>query len=107
MKAKNGWLWLVALLLLLICIFYGGPLLSSYIDKKHRNKIEKNGKITRAIVFLKKTHKGNTVHFQYYYKNKLYKNNEQNDSFFNELNIGDSIYILIDSTSPSSSYILE
>jgi hypothetical protein len=105
MKNK-GWLSLAGFVLLLFLIIWGGPFLSSTIDKNYRKKINENGIDCLAEVFLKKTHKGNTVHFKYYYKGVLYRNNEQNDSLFNMLNIGDTIYIKLDTTNPDDSYII-
>jgi len=103
---KKEWLSFIGLIILILVILYGGPYLSSLSDRNYRNKINQNGIAARAIVFLKKTHKGNTVHFKYDFKNNSYKNNEQDDSLFDVLNIGDTINIFLDSTNPSASYIL-
>jgi hypothetical protein len=104
---KKGWLTLTGFILLIVAILYGGPYLSLLVDNDYRKKINQNGIADKAVVFLKKTHKGNTVHFRYNYKNDIYKNNEQNDSLFDVLNIGDTINIFLDSTNPSASYILK
>lgn len=103
---KQGWYQLAAFILLMAVIGIGGPYLSSLYNKKYKNDITKNGTAVNAVVFQKKTHKGNTVHFKYRFKDETYKNHEQNDSLFESLNIGDSITILLDSTDPSESYIL-
>lgn len=103
---NKGWLSLIGFIVLLFLIFFGGPLLSKTIFKNYRKKIDKNGTQCSAIVYLKKTHKGNTVHFRYSYKGNFYKNHEQNESLFDVINIGDTIPIMLDSTEPEGSYIL-
>ncbi|WP_446753369.1 DUF3592 domain-containing protein [Terrimonas alba] len=64
------------------------------------------GAIVRAQVYLKKTHKGKSTYFRYYYNNRVYQNHEQSTSIYKAVEIGDSITILIDSTKPSDSYIV-
>jgi len=63
--------------------------------------------VTKAVVFSKHTNKGRSVHFKYYFKNTEYRNDEQNDSLFKALELGDIIDILVDSTNPSASYIIK
>lgn len=104
---KKEWLSLIGFIILILAILYGGPYLSSSSDKHYRKKINQNGIAGKAIVFLKKTHKGNTVHFKYNFKNNSYKNNEQNNSLFDVLNVGDTINVFLDSTNPSASYIIK
>ena len=103
---KKGWLSLAGLLLMFFGILFGGPKLSGFIFKKYKERIDKNGMAMMAMVYLKKTHKSNTIHYRYLFKGKLYDNHEKNDTLFTILNIGDSITILLDSTRPSKSYIL-
>ena len=106
MKIK-GWLILPGFILMMLVIYYGGKFLSRSYDKNYRETIDKNSTLTVAEVYNKKTHKGNTVHFKYYFKDNLYKNNEQNDSFFKTLTIGDLIIVVLDSTNPEDSCILQ
>ena len=103
---RKGWISLIGFLCMLFVIGYGGPQLSAYIFRTYKEKITKNGATVKAQVYLKKTHKGNTIHFKYRFKNEVYRNNEENDPLFEKINIGDSIIILLDSTRPSKSYIL-
>jgi hypothetical protein len=105
--SKRRWFTLAGFMLLIIAILYGGPFLSSLVDKNYRKKIDRNCIVSKAVVYLKKTHKSNTVHFKYQFNNIEYKNNEQDDLLFKKLNIGDTINILLDSTNPSASYILK
>jgi hypothetical protein len=103
---RKGWLTLVAFLVIFFGILCGGPKLSAYIFRKYKEKIDKNGAIVKAQVYLKKTHKGNTIHFEYLFEDEVYRNHEQNDPLFEKVNIGDSIMVLVDSTKPSNSYIV-
>ena len=102
----TGWLSLIGFILLVLLILFGGPFLSKSYDKNYREAIDKNSTLAAAEVFNKKTHKGNSVHFKYYYKDKLYTNHEQNDSLFDALRIGDVIVVVIDTTNPEDSYVL-
>ncbi len=97
----------LAFILLMLLIMIGGPRLSAYLTKNYKEKIDEHADTCKAYVYLKKTHKGNTVHFRYYYRNRPYKNDEQNDEWFDRLRIGDSITIKLDSTDPGSSYIID
>ena len=103
---RKGWLTLVAFLVIFFGILCGGPKLTAFIFRKYKEKIDKNGAIVKAQVYLKKTHKGKSTYFRYYYKNRVYKNHEQSTSIFEAVEIGDSIMVLIDSTKPSNSYIV-
>lgn len=103
---NKGWLSLIGFFVLLILIFFGGPLLSKTIFKNYQKKIDRNGTQGSAIVYQKKTHKGNSVHFRYSYKGNLYKNHEQNEDLFNLISVGDTILIMLDTTEPGNSYIL-
>lgn len=98
---------LIGFVLLMLAIGYGGPYISSLLNKRYRQRIDNNSVTTKAFVYKKNSHKGKTVHFRYYFKNKVYNNNEQNSFLFKQLSLGDSIYILLDSTNPSASYILK
>ena len=42
----------------------------------HEQLIEKNGVVAKAVVYLKKTHKGNTVHFRYRFDDVEFKNHQ-------------------------------
>jgi|GEM_PF-5417359 len=98
---------LIAFLLILFTVLYGGPRLSSYLHRKYKRSIDKNAIEISAMVYQKKTHKGHLVMFRYVYKSKEYRNREQDNELFEKLSIGDSIRIIIDTTDPSSSYILK
>ena len=106
-NAKKDLLTLIGGILMVCAIAYGGPCLSSVIDNNYRKKIDRNGLVTKAVVVSKSTHKGRSVNFRYYFKDIQYTNNEQNDSLYKALDLGDIIDILIDSTNPSASYIIK
>lgn len=106
MKRKN-WVSLLAFILLLLAIFFGGPIISKLYDRNYRSVIDKNGVITKAVIYDRKTYKGKTIHFSYSYNGLEYSNNEQSECLFYLLNIRDTIIIKVDSTQPQNSYILE
>lgn len=89
----------------MLAIAFGGPFLSSELDEKYRKQIDKNSAIVPGIVYQKKSHKGNTVHFKYRFQSRTYKNNEQNDLHYDALDVGDSILVKVDTLEPSKSYI--
>jgi len=106
MKRKNR-VSLIAFIILLLGIFYGGPIISKIYGKNYRASIDKRAAIVKAVIYNRKTHKGKTVHFSYSFKGLKYSNNEQSECLFYLLNIGDTILIKIDSIRPQNSYILE
>jgi hypothetical protein len=95
------------LAILLTLILYGGPMLSRKLDRDYKNDIDKNGKILRAVIISKRQHKGHLVSFQYSLNGKNYKNEEQDASYYEYLDIGDSVLIKVDTTSPKQSYIFD
>ena len=106
-RFKKGWLSLAGFALLMTSVFYGCPYLMSVAGNNYRKKIKQNGIETKAVLFRKNTHKGKFVYFKYRFKDKEYKNHEKSDIFFQELNIDDTISILLDSSDPSASYIIK
>jgi hypothetical protein len=105
--AKKNWLLVIAFIVLLILIGFGGPYFTSLWFKNYKAKINKNGKEIKAVLFKKNEHKGNSLHYKYSFQNKVYKNSEANEtSFFDKINVGDTLDVLLDSTNPSESYIL-
>ena len=83
-----------------------GPMLSRHIDKKARERVDKNASLARAKLTRKKSWKGKTVLFRYEYRGKTYRNSEINNYCYYELKLGDSIDIKLDSLDPGNSYIL-
>ena len=102
---KTGWIMLLGLILLLLLIGYGGPYLSSVLEKKYRKDIDKNASIVQAVVYLKKQQKGHKVYFRYFFQNRTYTNRQQSNLLYEELKLGDTIQIKVDSLNPSKSYV--
>ena len=102
---KTGWIMLLGLILLLLLIGYGGPYLSSVLERNYREEIDKNAAIVKGIIYRKKTHKGKTVHFRYSWGPQTYTNHEQSNILYKELDIGDTIELKMDTLNPSSSYV--
>jgi hypothetical protein len=106
-KNLYSWLCLLGFFGLLFAIFYGGPRLSKAIDRHDRKVIDENGLVVKAVVYKKKTFKGNAIYFSYSYNGTDYTNHEQNDSLFELFNIRDTVFIKIDTTSPKDSYVVK
>jgi hypothetical protein len=103
----KSWLSLIAFILLLMLIGVEGPYFTSLWFKNYKAKINKNGKEIKAVISKKNEHKGNSLHYKYSFQNEMYKNSESNEnSFFDKINVGDTVNILLDSTNPSESYII-
>lgn len=97
----------LAFVLLLAAILFGGPRLSAVLGKSYRKGVDEHGVGVAAVVYQKKTHKGDKVCFRYRYEGQTYENHEQDKGWFKKLDVGDSIQILLDSTAPGDSYILQ
>lgn len=95
-----------SLLIPLFIIWYGGGYLQIYLSKKDRMEIKKNGILNKAVIYNKNTHKGKFVYFRYVYNHEIYENSEKSNSLYYELSLGDSVNILLDSTNPYNSYII-
>lgn len=102
---RTGWFMLAGFILLMLAIAVGGPYTSKLARNHYRKNIEANGAFTKAVISGKNTHKGNSVIFKYSFKDRNYKNREQSNYYFEELLIGDTVTILLDSTHPFDSYI--
>jgi hypothetical protein len=96
---------LLGLILLLLLIGYGGPYLSSVLERNYREKIDKNAAIVKGIIYRKKTHKGKSVHFRYSWRQQTFTNHEQSNVLYRALDIGDSIELKLDTLNPSNSYV--
>ena len=88
-------------------ILFGGLFLSSILQKKYRKEIDNNGIVVKGIVIRKSSNsKGKAVFFSYSYKNKFFQNNEEGKKLSQELQVGDSVLIKIDTLNPRNSYLL-
>lgn len=96
---------MLAFIAILLTIAFGGPYLSNLANKSYKRDIDKNGSIINAIVTGKKESKGRYVIFTYQYKGTKYSNKESGRDYYNNLYIGESIEIKIDTTNPEDSYI--
>lgn len=93
-----------ALIMTAIGIF--GPMLSRKIDADFRKGIDRNGISVKGVITDIASRKGGTrIYFQYNYNNKLFSDYEVSH-FADELRVGDSVLMQIDSSSPGDAYIL-
>lgn len=76
-------------------------------DNQYKRQVDKNGIISKGAVFSKdfsNKYHHNSLKFSYKYKRRYYINADI--ILFNELSIGDSVLIKIDTTKPEASYII-
>ena len=111
MKGKQEkpapWYVYICAILLLCLIIFGGPRLSRYYKERYQENVRKHGVSVRAMITGKNTHKGSTVKFSYFFRDRRFNNRESNPDLFDRYNEGDSVYILLDSTDPAKSFITE
>lgn len=76
-------------------------------DKKYKREVDENGIISKGEVFSKdygSKDKHNSLKFTYKYNRRHYTNADI--MLFDELSVGDSVLIKIDTTKPEASYII-
>ncbi len=96
---------LIAAIVLIFSIFYYGPQLSKLSFDNYKKDIDKNKLSVKAIVTRTNTHKGKSVYFKYLYNQAIYTNTQGGDTLYENVVIGDSINIIIDSLHPEDSYV--
>lgn len=99
-------LYLIGLFVILAIILIGGPRFSRYLYESMKKQVDKNGAIVKAIVYKKSSHKGRSVFFKYFYKGKEYKNSDESESLYEDVDYGETIDIKIDTLNPKTSYAI-
>lgn len=81
---------------------------SSFLDRRYKEIVDKNGLIVTAYVTGKQSgSRAKIISFKYEYKGKRFENTQRSDKLYKELQAGDIIRAMIDTLRPADSYVVE
>lgn len=86
-------------------ILFGGLFMARKMDASFKKDVDANGLVIKAVLTGKYHGKGKNVRFKYWYKGKLYRGIELSSDTYDNVAIGDTVLIKIDTVHPKESYI--